>query len=263
MKVVFLTGSHPRHAYIARLLANNGMLSGLVIEDRKDHIPKPPDDISDDLKELFTLHFKKRSESENRFFGIGEFPNVPKLDVSKEELNSQKVIDFIKSINPDLILSYGVHILSNEVINSGQGEAWNIHGGLSPWYRGNITHFWPSYFLEPQMTGMTIHNLTQDLDAGDVVHQNMAELVRGDGVHDLACRAVIGIADELPKVIGLFEKNGKIDKYSHKTTGRIWTSKDWRPDHLRLIYEFYNDKIVDLVLDGKIKGKIPKLYRQF
>jgi hypothetical protein len=32
---------------------------------------------------------------------------------------------------------------------------WNIHGGLSPWYRGAITHFWPSYMLEPQLTGMS------------------------------------------------------------------------------------------------------------
>jgi folate-dependent phosphoribosylglycinamide formyltransferase PurN len=263
MKVVFLTGSHPRHAYIARSLANYGVLSGLIIEDRGAHIPKPPGDISDDLRELFNLHFQKRYHSENEFFGKDILPNVNILQVSKDELNSRKAVDFIKSINPELIISYGVHILSDEIINSGQGEAWNIHGGLSPWYRGNITHFWPSYFLEPQMTGMTIHNLTKDIDAGDVVHQNRAELVKGDGVHDIACRAVIGIADELPKVISLFKKNGKIKKYSHKTTGRIWTSNDWRPDHLRLIYEFYNDKIVDLVLDGKIKGKMPKLYRQF
>lgn len=263
MKVVFLTGSHPRHTYIARALADCGMLSGLIIEDRKEHIPSPPDDISDELKEIFRLHFQKRSESENRFFGKAELPNVQKLNVSKEEINSQKVIDFIKTITPNLILSYGVHMLSDEVINSGQGEAWNIHGGLSPWYRGNITHFWPSYFLEPQMTGMTVHDLTQQLDAGDVVHQYAAELVKGDGVHDLACRAVVGIAKELPELINLLEIKGELKKHGHKTTGRLWTGKDWRPDHLRLIYEFYNDKIVDLVLDGKIKGKIPKLYRQF
>jgi folate-dependent phosphoribosylglycinamide formyltransferase PurN len=263
MKVIFLTGSHPRHAHVARALANSGLLSGLIIEDRKEHIPPPPDDINDELKEIFRLHFQKRSESESRFFGKAELPNVEILHVSKEELNSQKVIDFIEKITPNLMLSYGVHMLSDEVINSCQGEAWNIHGGLSPWYRGNITHFWPSYYLEPQMTGMTVHNLTQQLDAGDVVHQYAADLIKGDGIHDLACRAVVGIAKELPELISLLEVKGKLKKHGHKTTGRIWTGKDWRPDHLRIIYEFYNDKIVDLVLEGKIKGKTPRLYRQF
>lgn len=263
MKVVFLTGSHPRHAYIANTLAESGCLSGLIVENREAHVPTPPKDLSNDLRELFNLHFQKRSQAEERFFGLGKIANVQRLDVSKKELNDQKVVDFVRSIQPDLILSYGVHILSDKVIHACHGQAWNLHGGLSPWYRGNITHFWPSYFLEPQMTGMTVHDLTQELDAGDVVHQNAAELVKGDGLHDLACRAVSGIARELPTLISLLDKHGTPEKISHKTTGRIWTSKDWRPDHLRTIYQLYNDSIVDRVLDGSLQGKIPKLFRQF
>ena len=39
--------------------------------------------------------------------------------------------------------------------------------------------------------------------------------------------------------------------------------KDWRPEHLRMIYEYNNDNIVDLVFKGKITGKTPKIIRQF
>ena len=263
MKVVFLTGSHPRHAYIAHTLKKCNLLSGLIIQTRQNHIPQPPLDISNDLKKLFKLHFQKRFDSENRFFKHGELLAVNKLDITPEQINSQKVIDFIKSIKPDLILSYGINKLSDEVINSSHGEAWNIHGGLSPWYKGTITHFWPSYFLEPRMTGMTIHQLTQQLDGGDIVHQNAAELVRGDGLHDLSCRAVFGIGKELPKILSLMQTKGKLKKCPQNTSGRLWTSKDWKPEYLRLIYELYDDKIVDLALDGEIQTKHPKLYRQF
>lgn len=263
MKIVFLTGSHPRHSFMANILFENHLLSGLIIEEREEHIPVPPGNIEKNLKNLFILHFKKRAESEKKFFGNASFPKVKTLKISANELNSQKVIDFIKEINPDLIISYGIHILSSKVISACKGEAWNIHGGLSPWYRGNITHFWPNYFLEPQMTGMTIHDLTQELDAGKVIHQNNAQLVEGDGIHDISCRAVLGIAKELPIVIRKFETDGFLKKYTHKTSGKIWLSQDWRIEHLRLIYEFFNDDIVDYVLKGKIKGKIPKLYRQF
>ena len=64
-----------------------------------------------------------------------------------------------------------------------KGYKWNIHGGLSPWYRGGVTHFWPSYLLEPEYTGMTLHELTNDIDGGGIIHQNISSLNIKDGIH--------------------------------------------------------------------------------
>jgi methionyl-tRNA formyltransferase len=153
--------------------------------------------------------------------------------------------------------------LSNETLSKVNGEKWNIHGGLSPWYRGGATHFWPSYMLEPQMTGMTVHELTQQLDAGDIVHQCTSDLVRGDGLHQLAARSVIKIAQELPELIELIAKGKNIEKVPHKTAGKLWLGHDWRPEHLKLIYQVYDDKIVDLYLDGEFSQSEPDLVRQF
>ena len=262
MKIIFLTGSHPRHAHIANAINKSGFLSGLIIEKREDHVPEAPKNLNADLKFLFNLHFKKRQNSEKKFFKETDFPRTNILNVSKDELNSSKTIQFIKEIEPNLIMSYGVHKLSDDLINSCKGEAWNIHGGLSPWYRGVATHFWPSYFLEPQMTGMTIHDLTQDIDGGNIIHQNSVTLVEGDSLHDLACRAVKEMGDDLSILIDKF-KNNKVVKFPQTTSGRIWISKDWRPEHLRMIYEYNNDNIVDLVIKGRIVGKNPKIIRQF
>lgn len=263
MKIVFLTGSHPRHLFIANKLFESGYLSSLVIEKREPHVPKPNDDLDPNLKELFNLHFKKRDDSEKKFFGTGSFPNINTHFTNKDNLNSQSTIDFINKHKSNILISYGVHKLSNSLLNSFNGEKWNIHGGLSPWYRGNTTHFWPSYFLEPQMTGMTIHDLTENIDGGSIIHQNSSKLVYGDGIHDLACRSVESLSEELIRLIQFFETNKVLNKKNQNTSGKIWTSLDWRPEHLDLIYNVYDDKIVDLCLDGKIKGKVPKLYRQF
>lgn len=263
MKVFLLTGSHPRHASIARCLAEAGILSGLVIEDRGMHVPSAPDELTDDLKKLFDLHFRKRQAAESKFFTNNRLPDVEQMKTDAEGLNGKQVQSFIRKVAPDLLLSYGVHKLSDETIHACKGETWNIHGGLSPWYKGAITHFWPSYFLEPQMTGMTVHELTQKLDAGRVVHQNNAELVKGDGLHDLACRAVLGIKKELPKLINLLDRQGSLEKHANKTNGKLWLGRDWRPDHLRVIYELYEDRIVDHVLEGRISGRDPVLFRQF
>ncbi len=263
MKVLFMTGSHPRHAYMARCLEKAGVLSALVIEKREAHVPSPPEGLSAELSELFVHHFQKRQEAESKFFSDAKLPEVETFDVTKESLNSPETQAFIRKINPDILMSYGVHILTDETLNAAKKQKWNIHGGLSPWYRGTITHFWPSYMLQPQMTGMTMHNLTQEVDGGAIVHQSVAELVSGDGLHDLACRAVMSLGEELPKVFEAVKSLDDVKKFPQRTTGRLWLNRDWRPEHLKLIYQTYNDKVVDHYLKGDLHNRKPKLNRQF
>ncbi|WP_417449916.1 formyltransferase family protein [Kordiimonas sp.] len=263
MKVVFVTGDHPRHSYIARALARTGYLTAIVSERRDAFMPEPPAHLGDPLKTLFRHHFQKREESEARHFSTLEWPNVPRHDTTADALNGSEVQSLLTRYKPELLLSYGCHMLSPETLACVPGERWNIHGGLSPWYRGAITHFWPSYMLEPQMTGMTVHDLTTALDAGDVVHQCAADLMRGDGLHDLAARAVLKLADELLILLEKLASGGNIIKHAHKTSGKLWPSRDWRAEHLHMIYEVYGDRVVDHYLDGAFEQKEPKLHRQF
>lgn len=264
MTTVFMTGSHPRHAAMARAIAASDTLVGLVIEEREEHVPEPPEGLAPDLADLFRLHFERRAAAEDRFFGTdSELPDVPTLRITREELNGDGVRTWLGERSPDLLLSYGVHILSDETLASAKGEAWNIHGGLSPWYRGTTTHFWPSYLLQPQYTGMTLHETIASVDAGAIVHQSAAELVRGDGLHDLACRAVESLAVDIARVVDRFHSDDPIEKKPQTTSGRIWRSSDWRPDHLRLVYEQFDDAIVDRYLDGYFEQKEPVLHRQF
>lgn len=263
MNIIFITGDHPRHKYLARKIASTGLLGMVMSEKRESHLPKPPEHLSADNKALFQAHFEKRESAEARFFGEEKWPDCEVLEINLEDLNAERVQSVLRATRVDLLLSYGCHMLDDATLNLVSGETWNIHGGLSPWYKGAITHFWPSYFLEPQMTGMTIHDLTQELDAGNVIHQNVAELHRGDGLHDLACRAVMKMGDELPTVIAKLNELGSVPKKKHATSGKLWRVADWRPEHLHLIYEVYGDKIVDRYLDGEFENKEPKLHRQF
>ena len=47
------------------------------------------------------------------------------------------------------------------------------------------------------------------------------------------------------------------------TVGKIWRARDWRPEHLQLVYEFYGNRVVDHYLDGRFKQWTPKLICQF
>ena len=264
MRVCFLTGSHPRHAFVARALAQTGTLAGLVIENRENLLPEPPTGIPNHTRSLFIDHFRGREAAEARFFGAAALPDVPAYHVDMTELNTSATVAFVNEQSPDLILTYGVHKLTAETLLGLQAEyKWNIHGGLSPWYRGVITHFWPSFLLEPQMTGMTVHKLTQDIDGGDIIHQSLADLVRGDGVHELACRAVQSLCSDLKQLMELTATGALKGPFKPATTDRIWRSVDWQPGHLHIVYDFYRNRVVDHFLNGDFQHKEPKVVRQF
>ena len=264
--VVLLAGSHPRQRTVARRIHDLGCLAGLVVEEREAHVPPIPDGLSPTTAALFQRHFDLRAQAETRFFGGEEvqFPTgIPTLRVDMKGLNSVETQDFIRRISPTLLLSYGCHKVTAETRAAAPGIRWNIHGGLSPRYRGVTTHFWPSYLLEPQMTGMTVHVMTDELDGGDVVHQCTGPLTRGDGLHDLACRTVSEIVAELPQLVERAVSGKALDAPApQRGPTRLWQVADWSPAHLHLIYEVYGDRIVDHYLDGALTQRLPVLVRQ-
>ena len=259
MSMIVITGDHPRHKYLANQLAKAGLLSGWIIEQRKPFIPETPTGLSDNLSRLFKLHFQRREEAEEHFFGNPKVPSELRiLKVTPQTLNDFETISFIQKIAPKLVLSYGCHKLSDEMISASGTTFWNTHGGFSPQYRGVTTHYWPSYMLEPQMTGVTMHETTSHIDGGAIIHQNAAlELHASDGLHDLAARTVKAYADEIPALLKITLQGLLPVGQPQKTSGKIWIGSDWRPEHLPLIYDLYEDRISAAALSGDITGRIP------
>jgi len=262
MKLVFISGNHSRHASIVSKLLESEIEVSWVVEQRENPIPDPPNDLDSDLKRLFKMHFIGRHEAELEFFGDVATSDLKRdvntYEVFADSLNSNGTREFILNQSPDLILSYGCQKLEREILEIPGAKKWNIHGGLSPWYRGTATHFWPSYLLEPQYTGMTVHETTPEIDGGNVIFQTASQLVAADGIHENACRAVSDFSNLFVSRI----KNIDIEKVTAvrpSTTGRIWISRMWTPHHLRIVYEEFENKINDYVLKNKLNHVKPKL----
>lgn len=260
MKIVLLTGSHLRHFYVANQIKKTGCVVGHIIEDREEFIPQPPDGLMEIDKKNFIKHFEDRAISEKHFFNeVGNIKtSVPELNVSKEELNSSSTIKWMKNKNADLIISYGVHKLSEEFLFNAPAHAWNIHGGLSPWYRGNTTLFWPFYNMKPNWAGMTVHRLTEKLDGGGIVHHSVPKLEYGDRIHDVANKAVIQVAKDLKEILLRYNLE-EIVYEEQKNSGKLFTTSDWQPQHLRVIYNLFDNDIVDQYLKGNLKVNEPSL----
>lgn len=266
MKICFIVGDHLRHTYLYNSIASSFDISAAIVVVREPSIPNAPD-LEPSLRKLHDMHFERRLGAETWHFGNATplWKSSEHIKVDMASLNSVRCIEYMKQYQPDLLITWGVPILGNEMLAAIPGEKWNIHGGLSPWYRGTATHFWPSYMLEPQMTGMTVHRISPQVDGGEIVHQTVAPLVSGDGLHDLGCRAIIALCLEMSALLTTFQhclKDGRRLVYANqKTSGKIWRTSDWQPNHLRLIYELFGDRIVDSYLEGRFVTRPPKIFR--
>jgi len=260
--VLFICGDHPRNLYLMHSVFREYGLVGLVLENREEFIPSPDLQWSHENQENFIRHFASREVSEKRFFD-GDYNiddnDCPTLHVNSKTLNSEKTIRFISEINPDIVVLYGASIINRPLLNSLPKYTINLHSGLVPRYKGHASTFWSFYFLEPNWAGGTYHIVSEKLDSGDIIHQMVPELEYGDTLHDVACKVTMIAANDILKIIDYYDRHHNISSCSQPSSGRLFVSKDFNPDLLKVIYEYYDDKIVDYYLDGKITPRQVKL----
>lgn len=263
MKIVWIGGNHRRHLYYANSIHKSHQLAGMIIEARDEIVPKPPGGIGEMDGKNFIRHFENRDNAERKYFGVQDFPDCPALKLERDKLNSRESAEFIKFINPDVVLTYGCHLIKEPLFSALPPHSINLHGGLSPKYRGTATLFWPFYFMEPAYAGSTFHYLTVEPDAGDIIHQTVPRLGSNDGIHDVACKTILASAKDILRLLDIFKADGRWMAHPQKWTGRNFVSKDFRPEHLRVIYNLFNDDIVRFYLEGKLGASAPKLIKQF
>jgi folate-dependent phosphoribosylglycinamide formyltransferase PurN len=270
LKVLAIIADHSRNLAFLKVISKNIKISKLIIYKRENLIPEPPKYIDQELTNLWKLHFKKRKKLEEKYFKsksniLKKFKKKTIIDSTKN-LNSKKIYKIAKDKNFDLCFISGVPIIKKELLSVLPKYTINLHLGLIPYYKGSITGFWPFYFMQPTMMGTTYHIIDQKVDTGEIIHQNRPILKRGDSMHEVSCRALETALKDFPKVLRFLKdrlkknEEPKLNK-SLKNKGKIFKNSDWNPEMLKKIYNKYNDKIVDLYLDKKIKSKTVKLVK--
>ena len=66
------------------------------------------------------------------FFDFTEVNKCKKINVTLDKLNSEATVSFIRELEPRLVLSYGCHKLSEDLIINSKSKFWNTHGGFLP-----------------------------------------------------------------------------------------------------------------------------------
>ena len=261
MRVLWIGGSHARHLFVVNKIQESFEVCGTIVHIRENMIPTPPEDIDDHDRQNFIRHFDNRELAEKKYFGQQEFPKCPNLEVDPKTLSSPESVEFVKSLDPDVVLIFGSGMIRDPLFSALPRHTLNLHLGISPRYRGAATLFWPFYFMEPAYAGSTFHSIVAAPDAGDIVHQVLPQTVPSDHIHDVACKTVVSSAEEAVNLLSVLEEQGRWKGHKQKGSGKNFLASDFRPEHLRVIYDNFNDDMVKQYFDGSLKSRNPKLVR--
>ena len=104
-----------------------------------------------------------------------------------------------------------------------------MHLGLSPYYRGSGTNFWPLVNREPECIGATIHLAILKVDAGPVLAQIRPSVEIFDRCHDLGCKTIIAGTKLMAKALKDYHA-GKIMPQAQSGKGKLYKRNDFNAE---------------------------------
>jgi len=174
MTITIFTSNQARHLSLIKDLARICETVYTVIEVNTIF----PGRISDFFKksEIMQNYFSHVIQAEQRVFGdISILPkNVRSLIIKSGDLNNLTLDTLSPTLNSDEYVVFGASFIKAPLIDFlVSRNAYNIHMGISPYYRGNSCTFWAAKDKNFEMVGATIHLLSKGLDSGPILFHTL------------------------------------------------------------------------------------------
>jgi len=179
MKITLFTSNNKRHNYLINLLSQISE-ELFVIQERNNIIPELTLDrykSSSIMKKYFGYVNNAQSKLFSNYDLDIKKKNIKILPMLSNDLNKcsmSSLSDFLKS---DIYLVFGGAYIKGELVDFLiEQKAFNIHAGVSPFYRGTDCNFWALYDGNPHLVGATIHYLSKGIDSGPIIYHAMSNL---------------------------------------------------------------------------------------
>jgi folate-dependent phosphoribosylglycinamide formyltransferase PurN len=235
--IIILTGQGLRHRYVAHQLARGNNVLG-IINEAKAPIVAPSTQLCAADQAVIDLHFKERDAVEAKLLGaVPEFPKTEVLNVPNGTSNSPELFEWVKQRQPDFIVLYGSSIIKPPLLDYYENRIVNMHLGLSPYYRGSGTNFWPLVNGEPECVGATIHLAVLKVDAGSILAQVRPLAAATDRVHELGTKTIMAGAKVLALAPSLLADGIAAPKGQDLSRGRVYRNRDFNADAVRTAWK--------------------------
>lgn len=239
-RVALLTGDGLRHRYVAHRLAQSTELVAIVSE-AKSPVVSQPELLAAHDQHVIDAHFAERDKVERRMLGeVPEFPFTDVLRLANGTINSMDTLAWLQSHQPDFVILYGSSIIKPLLLDFYKDKMINLHLGLSPYYRGSGTNFWPLVYREPECVGATIHLAVQRVDAGAILAQVRPAAEASDRAHELGTKTIMAAIDLLPHVLSLYAAGQVRPQLQDLSLGRTFKQRDFNAQAVRTMWQQFD-----------------------
>ena len=233
LKLLVLCGRSARHLHVANALCRAGEVVAIVQEtggewNLKNTLRKlRPDNL---LRKIWRWLRDRRRYAGNPeakfFFPHGE-PRLDHPELVREvpHINHPEVVTLARESKPDLICVFGTSLIRGELLKEGRLGIINLHGGLSPEYRGADCTFWALYNGEPEKVGCTLHYIDAGIDTGRLIAHISPEVREGDGELVLFWRSVKDSAEVYAEAVARLARGEQLGR-AQPGKGHLYQVRD-------------------------------------
>jgi methionyl-tRNA formyltransferase len=254
MKIAIFTGNSIRHKFFANSISKIVDETLVISETRKNDAVmfENNNQISD-----IERHFLERFKTEKEYFAGNDFFLGKTIPVEYKEVNLKYIIDVIKDFSPDIMLVFGSSIIHDELISLAKKNRFlNLHLGLSPYYRGSGTNFWPFINEEIQYLGSTILHLDRGIDTGDIVTHVRPKIIENDNVHTIGCKIIQESVETFKKIFELISNGKELNRVKQwePSIKRYYKNADFTEEILEKYRDNLRNGVVTKFLESKRKN---------
>ena len=258
---MILCGRSPRHLYVANRLCESArpvaivqeigtQLSGrkLLKQLRLDNLWR---------KSWRWLRDRRRyaGGAEARFFFDAGTPRLTRGDllVQVSHINHPDVVALADRLQPDVIAVFGTSLIRGPLLSRGRLGIFNLHGGLSPQYRGADCTFWALYNGEPDQIGCTLHRIDSGIDTGVLIAHVRPEVAERDDELTLFWRGIRDSAEVYVQMLERLERGEHLGQ-PQVEKGRLYQVKQrgWREER-RLASQMKNGLLRGVKLPARVR----------
>jgi methionyl-tRNA formyltransferase len=247
-----LCGRSPRHLYVANRLGQTADVLAIVHETGSEMTAAKvlkqlrPDRLW--RKGWRWLRDRRRyvGGGEARFFfGDGE-PRLERAELVVEvpHINHPEVVALADRLDPDVICVFGTSLIKGDLLSRGRLGILNLHGGLSPDYRGADCTFWALHNREPEKVGCTLHFIDAGIDTGKLVAWISPAVRAGEDELTLFWRAVKDSAEVYAQAVERLARGERLGR-PQGGKGRLYQVKDRGLRHERHLQRLLQEGLLD------------------
>jgi methionyl-tRNA formyltransferase len=221
LKALVLTSTSPRHQFFVQQIAEQFEIAAIVCEQKRNYYVQQRES-----SEAICAHFYQNAAQELICFN--DVSAAPAANITTvPDINAPEVMQWVSKLDVDVVCLFGTSILKAHWLSAFPDKIVNLHLGLSPWYRGSATLFWPFADSAAEFLGTTIHLAVEKVDAGAILHRVKPRLKSGENYYQISNQLIRQSIEVFPGIVIRYLEKTLHPQAQENVVGRICRKTDF------------------------------------